>query len=44
MITYSEGADFAKEVGAQIFKETSAKVNVGINELFLEIAIRLYKA
>ena len=30
--------DFAKEVHAEIAKETSAKDSVGINELFNEIA------
>jgi GTPase SAR1 family protein len=30
--------DYAKEIKAEICKETSAKDNLGINDLFLEIA------
>lgn len=35
--------DFAKEIGAEICKETSAKDNTGINELFQEIGQKLYR-
>ncbi len=33
-VSYQEGAEFMKEINAQIFKETSAKENLGIGELF----------
>ena len=34
---------FAREIGAEVCKETSAKDNTGINELFVEIGTKLLK-
>ena len=41
-VTTEEAHQFAKQVSADIIKETSAKDNSGINELFMEIAKKLY--
>ena len=39
----SDAVDFAKEIGAEVCKETSAKDNLGIDELFQEIGVKLYR-
>jgi Ras-related protein Rab-4B/Ras-related protein Rab-14 len=38
-----EAHKFAKSVSAEVIKETSAKDNNGISELFMEIGTKLYK-
>lgn len=38
-----EAHDFARECKAEVCKETSAKDNVGVSELFAEIGLKLYK-
>lgn len=38
-----EAHDFARECKAEVCKETSAKDNVGVSELFSEIGLKLYK-
>ena len=43
VISYEEAVDFAKNIKAEIVKETSAKDNVGVSDLFVEIATKLYK-
>ena len=42
-VTLEEAMSFGKEIKAEIVKETSAKDNMGISELFQEIAQKLYK-
>ena len=42
-VNFEEAHTFAKEIRAEVIKETSAKDNNGINELFQEIANKLYK-
>jgi GTPase SAR1 family protein len=42
-VTTEEAHKFAKSVSAEVVKETSAKDNSGITELFEEIAKKLYK-
>ena len=43
VVSYEEAMDFAKTIKAEIIKETSAKDNVGVSDLFVEIATKLYK-
>ena len=42
-MTLEDAHDFAKECKADICKECSAKDNVGIGDLFLELGLKLYK-
>ena len=42
-MTTEEAFDFAKSIKADVVKETSAKENTGITELFYEIGHKLYK-
>ena len=42
-VAFEEAHIFAKSIKADIIKETSAKDNNGINELFQEIAVKLYR-
>ena len=42
-VVLEEAHGFAKSIKAEIIKETSAKDNNGVNELFQEIAVKLYK-
>ena len=42
-VTFEEADSFKREVKGEIFRETSAKDNNGVNELFQEIALKLYK-
>ena len=43
VVSYEEAMDFAKTIKVEIIKETSAKDNLGVSELFVEIATKLYK-
>ena len=42
-VSTQNGMEFKQEIGADVFRETSAKDNVGINDLFREIGVKLYK-
>jgi len=42
-ITIEDADEWSKEVGAELCIETSAKEGTGIQELFAEIGLRLYK-
>lgn len=42
-VPFEEAHQFAKMIKAEIIKETSAKDNTGISDLFQEIGAKLYK-
>ena len=42
-VSYNEGKNFCKENKIPIFYETSAKTNIGIKELFQNLAQKVYE-
>ncbi len=42
-VTFEEADSFKRDIKAEIFRETSAKDNNGVSELFQEIGVKLYK-